>query len=101
MSSIPGSFSQREDPEHTGGFSIENMSAFRDVPEARVLPAPDGELIEKRHGMARFDGGEQRTIAGRQSLISATAFARVINFIARRIRLIRVAWIDAPEVRQQ
>ncbi len=71
------------------------------APEAGMLPTTRSEFIEKRDAVLCFDGAEHRAIAGRQTLIAAPPFARVKNAIAVVRRAIRVARIDAPEIREQ
>ena len=51
-------------PEHSVLLFIEKLACFDDAPEAHVLPAPDGELVEERHAVPALYGGEQRAIAG-------------------------------------
>ena len=92
---------EREAPEHAGFLFVEAVLGRGDAPEAHVLPAPDGQFVEERDGVARFDGGEEGAVAGRQVLVAAPPLARLKNRLTVFGRRVRVAGIDAPEVCQE
>ena len=72
-----------------------------DSPVSHVLPAPDREFIEERDGVPALDGCEQCAVGRAQVLVAATASSRVRDGIARFAAAVRIAGVDAPEVRQE
>ncbi len=68
---------------------------------AHVLPATDREFVEERNAVAGFYSRKESAVGRRQRLVSATARARVRDGVAALILYVRVAGVDATEVRQQ
>lgn len=94
-------FQERELPEHALFCFVETLSSCRHAPEAHVLPLAYAKLVEEGHGVAAFDGCEQRSIRRVQVLISVPPVARVKNRIARFIHTVGVAGVDATEICEQ
>src|ERR1043165_4831667 len=98
---LPPTSFQSELPEHAVLFLVEQLFAFRDAPEAHVLPTPDRELVEERHAVAALDCREQGAIARIQMLIAAPPVACVVDGLFVFRSAVWIARIDAPEIRQE
>jgi hypothetical protein len=95
---LPVNASEREAPEHARFLFVEAVLGRGDAPEAHVLPAPDGQFVEERDGMARFDSGEEGSVAGREVLVAASSLTRIQNRLAVFVRRVRVTGVNASEV---
>ena len=92
---------QREAPEHALLPLVEAVFGGGDAPAARELPAARAELVEEGDGVAGFDRREQRAVAGREVLVAVATLARVDDGLAVFGERVRVAGVDAAEVREQ
>ena len=72
-----------------------------DGDEAEELPLVDGEFVEEGDGVAGLYGVQEGLVGGIEFLVAAAAGAGVVDNVGRFPVEVRVAGIDAAEVREE
>ena len=96
-----GGADERELPDHPFALLIEDVAAIGDSPFPEIFPSVNAKLVEKRNRVAGIDRGNKGLVSGVKLLVAAAARAGVVDDVARIAVEIRIAGIDAPEIRQQ
>jgi hypothetical protein len=75
---------QSKFPNHSLTRFVEDVFASNNAPKSCKLPTPDGEFVEKRNVMSRFNRIEHRPVKRIKLLVAAPTRACVENCVLRR-----------------